>query len=75
MNIDQDKLEKTAVTCIAYDEPNDVLFIGDERGNIIAYDFKPVISSQDTTTSTNHNIMEAIDSASVHNLLLISIRS
>ena len=48
LNIDPEKREKTAVTCLAYDEQTDVLFMGDERGNIVAFDFKSVISAHDT---------------------------
>jgi hypothetical protein len=46
------------VNCIAYDEISDFLYIGDERGNVIAYDFREIISSielQDPTSKSNYS--------------------
>jgi len=52
-NIDPDKNEQAAVNCIAYDEKDDTLFIGDERGNISAYIFRDIINSIEIRDPTN----------------------
>ncbi|CDW75345.1 ef hand family protein [Stylonychia lemnae] len=52
-NIDPDKNEPAAVNCIAYDEKNDILYIGDERGNISAFLFKDIISQVEIRDPTN----------------------
>lgn len=40
MNIEQEKKEPCAVSSITYNEIDDILYIGDERGCLNAYSFK-----------------------------------
>lgn len=52
-NVDFEKNEPCAVNCIVYDESEDILFTGDERGAICAYNFYDIISEVQVRDSTN----------------------
>ena len=38
-NVDPDKNQLVPVGCMVYNEEDDILYTGDEMGNILAYDF------------------------------------
>ena len=46
VNVDEDQSgEPAAVTCIAYNEEDELLYLGDERGNVVAHCMGEVVAS------------------------------
>lgn len=41
-NSDNDKKERSSISCLTYNEEDDILYCGDERGCIVAYNFKNI---------------------------------
>ena len=55
-NIDLDKNEPVAINCIVYDEEEDILFTGDERGTVSAYYFKDIIQGVHVKDPSNKTL-------------------